>query len=316
MGEFSRVKKVLISGADGQLVADIINTLFTPQNDRFFNVSAFNRQRLDVTHKLALQAEFARHKPDFFIQGASYHVVEEINKNPKEACNVNIASLHYLTELCNEYNCTLINFSTNYVFSGLKPPQDDWADLEHYNELDAAHPVNLYGILKYAGEQVVSTSCEKYYNIRVSGLFGKTGSRAKKGMNFPYIIKKNLELNNRADHHEPVEVVADQIVNVSYTVDLAKVIVEMMKQESEEKYGLYHLVNKGDCTWYEVALQIAEILGYGKDKIKPIETEDFYTNLKRPKDTSLNVSRVEKVFDVEIPTWQDALIRFFKNKVL
>jgi len=316
MGEFSGVKKVLISGADGQLVADIINTLFTPKNNRLFDVTALNRQRLDVTHKIALETEFARYNPDFFIQGASYHVVEEINKNPKEACDVNIASLHYLSELCNKYNCTLINFSTNYVFSGLKPPLEDFRELDHYNELDEAWPVNLYGILKYAGELVVSTSCEKYYNIRVSGLFGKTGSRAKKGMNFPYIIKKNLELNNRADHHEPVDVVADQVVNVSYTLDLAKVVVEMMKQESEEKYGLYHLVNKGDCTWYEVALQIAEILGYGKDKVRPIETEDFYTNLKRPQDTSLNVSKVEKEFGVEIPTWQNALTRFFKNEVL
>ena len=309
------MKKVLISGAAGQLVTDIINTLYTPENGMFFNVMAFNRQRLDVTHKLALETEFARYNPDFFIQGASYHVVEEINKNPKEACDVNIASLHYLSDLCNKYNCTLINFSTNYVFSGVKPPAEDWDELQPYTETDIAHPVNLYGILKYAGEQVASAS-EKHYNIRVSGLFGKTGSRAKNGMNFPYIIKKNLELNNRADHHEPVEVVADQVINVGYTADLARVIVEMMKQESNDKYGLYHLVNKGDCTWYEVAQQIAEILGYGKDKIKPIETADFYTNLKRPKDTSLNVSRVEKVFDVEIPTWQDALIRFFKNEVL
>ena len=309
------MKKVLISGAAGQLVTDIINTLYTPENGMFFNVMAFNRQRLDVTHKLALETEFARYNPDFFIQGASYHVVEEINKNPKEACDVNIASLHYLSDLCNKYNCTLINFSTNYVFSGVKPPAEDWDELQPYTETDIAHPVNLYGILKYAGEQVASAS-EKHYNIRVSGLFGKTGSRAKNGMNFPYIIKKNLELNNRADHHEPVEVVADQVINVGYTADLARVIVEMMKQESNDKYGLYHLVNKGDCTWYEVAQQIAEILGYGKDKIKPIETADFYTNLKRPKDTSLNVHRVEKVFDVEIPTWQDALTRFFKNEVL
>ena len=179
------MKEVLISGADGQLVSDIINTLYTPENDRFFNIKAYNRRRLDVTHKLALEVEFARHNPDFFIQGASYHVVEEINKNPKEACNVNIASLHYLTELCNEYNCTLINFSTNYVFSGIKPMNGDlgdWPGSEHYNENDTPHPVNLYGILKYAGEQVVSSTCEKYYNIRVSGLFGKTGSRAKNGL--------------------------------------------------------------------------------------------------------------------------------------
>ena len=302
------MKTVMVSGADGQLVTAILKTL---QKEGSFHVVAYNRSRLDVTDKLHLETEFKKINPDFFIQRASYHVVEEINKNPKKACDVNIASLHYLSDLCNEYNSTLINFSTNYVFSGFKPPAEDWDELQPYTEMNEAHPVNLYGILKYAGEQVVSTSCEKYYNIRVSGLFGKTGSRAKNGRNFPYIIKDNLEISNK-----PVEVVADQIINVAYTVDLANVIVKMMKQESEEKYGLYHLVNKGDCTWYEVAQQIAEILGYGKDKIKPIETADFYTNLKRPKDTSLNVRRVEKVFDVEIPTWQDALTRFFKNEVL
>ena len=301
------MKTVMVSGADGQLVTDILKTL---QKEGNFHVVAYNRSRLDVTDKLHLETEFKKINPDFFIQGASYHVVEEINQNPKKACDVNIASLHYLSDLCNEYNCTLINFSTNYVFSGIKPTAEDWDELEHYNEIDETHPVNLYGILKHAGEQVVSTSCEKYFNIRVSGLFGKTGSRAKGGKNFPYIIKENLENNGK------VEVVADQIVNVSYTVDLAKVIVEMMKQEVEEKYGLYHLVNKGGCTWYEVAVKIAQVLGYRKDKIKPIETKDFYTNLKRPQDTSLNVCKVENRFGVKISRWEDAIERFFKNEVL
>jgi len=301
------MKTIMVSGADGQLVNDILKAL---QKEGNFHVVAYNRSRLDVTDKLHLETEFKKINPDFFIQGASYHVVEEINQNPKKACDVNIASLHYLSDLCNEYNCTLINFSTNYVFSGIKPLAEDWDELEHYNEIDETHPVNLYGILKHAGEQVVSTSCEKYYNIRVSGLFGKTGSRAKGGKNFPYIIKENLENNGK------VEVVADQIVNVSYTADLAKVIVEMMKQEAEEKYGLYHLVNKGGCTWYEVAVKIAEVLGYGKDKIKPIETKDFYTNLKRPQDTSLNVWKVENRFGVKIPRWEDAIERFFRNEVL
>ena len=304
------MKIVMVSGADGQLVTDIQKTL---QKEGNFHVVAYNRSRLDVTDRLHLETEFKKINPDFFIQGASYHVVEEINQNPKKACDVNIASLHYLSDLCNEYNCTLINFSTNYVFSGTKPPAEDWAELDHYNEMDEPHPVNLYGILKYAGEQVVSTNCNKYYNIRVSGLFGKTGSRAKNGMNFPYIIKKNLELSNKTDHHEPVEVVADQIINVAYTVDLANVIVEMMKQERKDKYGLYHLVNKGDCTWFEVAQEVADILGYGKDKIKPIETKDFYTNLKRPTDTSLNVRKAENKFGVEIPTWEDGLKRFFEE---
>ena len=301
------MKTIMVSGADGQLVTDIIKNL---QIDGGFNVVAYNRKSLDVTDKLHLETEFKKINPDFFIQGASYHVVEEINKNPKKACDVNIASLHYLTNLCNEYDTTLINFSTNYVFSGLKPTA---TTEDHYVETDRPMPVNLYGILKYAGEQVVSTSCKKYYNIRVSGLFGKTGSRAKKGMNFPYIIKQNLVKSIRSDHNQPVEVVADQVVNIGYTVDLAEVIVKMIKNEQESLYGLYHLTNRGDCTWYEVASEIANILGYGSDKVQPITTDDFYTNLKRPKDTSLHISKIEDSFNVTLPHWQDALKRFFKE---
>ena len=90
------MKTVMVSGADGQLVTDILKTL---QKEGNFHVVAYNRSRLDVTDKLHLQTEFRKINPDFFIQGASYHVVEEINKNPKQACDVNIASLHYLSNL-------------------------------------------------------------------------------------------------------------------------------------------------------------------------------------------------------------------------
>ena len=294
----------MVSGSQGQLVTDIIKQL---AYEKSFAISSYDRQRLDVTDKAKLEVEFRKINPDFFIQGASYHVVEEINKNPKEACDVNIASLHYLVDLCNEYDCTLINFSTNYVFSGASPtcgcsPLD-------YTETDIPYPVNLYGILKLAGEQVVSTACEKYYNIRVSGLFGKTGSRAKNGKNFPYIIIEKLEESGSA------EVVSDQIVNVAYTVDLAIAIVAMMKQN--DKFGLYHLVNRGACTWFEVATEINTLLGHPAQSITPIETKDFYTNLKRPQDTSLNVSKVQNKFNIEIPTWQSGIFRFLQeiNKI-
>ena len=298
------MKNVMVSGSRGQLVTDIIKQL---AYEKSFDISSYDRQRLDVTDKAKLEVEFRKINPDFFIQGASYHVVEEINKNPKEACDVNIASLHYLVDLCNEYDCTLINFSTNYVFSGASPTCS--CSPLNYTETDIPYPVNLYGILKLAGEQVVSTACEKYYNIRVSGLFGKTGSRAKNGKNFPYIIIENLEESGSA------EVVSDQIVNVAYTVDLAIAIVAMMKQN--DKFGLYHLVNGGACTWFEVATEINTLLAHPEQFITPIETKDFYTNLKRPQDTSLNASTIQNKFNIEIPTWQSGIFRFLQeiNKI-
>ncbi len=306
------MKKVIVSGAHGQLATDLLEVLNNTENQQFFDVIAYGRERLDVTHKDNLRSKFEEEKPDFFVQLTSYHVVEDINNNPKEAADVNIASLHYLSELCNEFNCTLLNFSTNYVFSGNK--QQRAGDVALYEETDDPHPVNLYGILKYAGEQVVSSSCEKYFNIRVSGLFGKTGSRAKNNMNFPYIMKNKIdELDSKRGR---VEVVSDQVVNVSYTVDLAEVIVQMMYKENSNNYGLYHLVNKGECTWYEVAQECAKVLGHNKKIITAIATEDFYTNLKRPKSTPLSVDKIEKTFDVRIPPWRTAIERFFVNEVM
>ena len=299
------MKRVMVSGSQGQLVTDIIKTLGKEGN---FSVISYDRRGLDVTDRGCLEQEFERIKPDFFIQGASYHVVEEINKNPKEACDVNVASLHYLSNLCCEYNTTLINFSTNYVFSGIKPMNGDWGDWagsEHYNENDSPHPINLYGILKYAGEQVVSSTCKNYYNIRVSGLFGKAGSRAKNGLNFPYIIKNTLEEKSK------VEVVADQVINIGYTVDIAAIVVEMMKKNNN--YGLYNIVNQGECTWYEVAREIATILDFTQECVVPTETKDFYTNLKRPKDTSLNIWKIQNTFGVKVPSWPNALRRFFSE---
>ena len=110
------MKKIVVTGSNGQLAKDIVERL--REFSLSYRVYDFDRKALDVTDKAALEKVFKDNEPDVWIQGASYHVVEEINSNPSLAADVNIASLHYIANLCNEYNTTLINFSTNYVFNG------------------------------------------------------------------------------------------------------------------------------------------------------------------------------------------------------
>ena len=235
------MKKVVITGAKGQLVSDLIEELsFGPNCD--YEIFAFTREEVDVTDAEEVSYTFYDINPDVWIQGASYHVVEEINNNPQLAANINVACLHTISNLCNEYKTTLINFSTNYVFDGREYAPEGFRGLEHCNENDIPNPVNLYGILKYAGEQVVATTCEKYYNIRVSGLFSEQGSRAKDGKCFPSIILNALDESGRAD------VVSDQVVNLTYTPTAAQWIEKMIRKESTDVYGLYHLANRGDVT--------------------------------------------------------------------
>ena len=285
------MKKVVVTGAKGQLVSDLINELSFGEHCEY-EVFPFTREELDVTNVASIEDTFWDIKPDVWVQGASYHVVEEINKNPQLAADINVASLHTISNWCNEYDTTLINFSTNYVFDGREMPLEGFRALEHYNENDTPNPVNLYGILKYAGERVIATTCEKYYNIRVSGLFSKQGSRAKDGKCFPSIILNEL------DEQDRVDVVADQVVNLTYTPTAAKWIEKMIRKENKDVYGLYHLVNRGDVTWFECAQELASLLGRFED-VYPIGSDEFYTDLKRPLYTPMNPTKLEDTFKDE-----------------
>jgi|TARA_R110000744_G_scaffold286339_1_gene397668 dTDP-4-dehydrorhamnose reductase len=298
------MKKVLISGGSGQLVTDIAKVLRISSG---YEVYSFDSREWDITNHETSVRKFEKYQPDIYINGASYHVVEQININPHVATATNVTAIFRLSKLCNKYGTTFVNFSTNYVFDGIPLPPEDFSELEHYNENDKPNPVNLYGITKYAGEMILDTTCEKWYNFRVSGLFGKTGSRAKGGKNFPYIILDNLKKD------KPVKVVNDQIINVTYTVDAANAIESLLSIEKSTPYGHYHLVNKGNCTWFDVAVYIAKINDYNISQVEPITTDDFYTNLKRPVDTALNTFKLEHALQEDLPTWQDALDRFTKE---
>ena len=303
------MKKVVVTGAKGQLVSDLITELSFGSNCDY-EVFAFNREELDVTDEDKLSQTFSDIKPDVWVQGASYHVVEQINKNPKLATNINVASLHTISNLCNTYKTTLINFSTNYVFDGYQMPAEGFRALEHYNESDTPNPVNLYGILKYAGERIVATTCERYYNIRVSGLFSKQGSRAKDGRCFPSIILNELDKSGRAD------VVSDQVINLTYTPTAAKWVEKMIRKESDKVYGLYHLANKGDVTWFEAAQEMASLIGE-YENVYPIDSDEFYTNLKRPLWAPLNPTKLENTFqdnrDDTIPYLREDLEKYLRQ---
>ena len=303
------MKKIIVTGAKGQLVSDVIEELsFGPNCD--YEIFAFTKEELDVTDVENVSYVFDDLNPDVWVQGASYHVVEEINNNPGLAAEINVASLHTISSLCNEYDTTLINFSTNYVFDGHQMPAEGFRALEHYNENDTPNPVNLYGILKYAGERIVATTCERYYNIRVSGLFSEQGSRAKDGRCFPSIILNELDKFGRVD------VVSDQVVNLTYTPTAAKWIEKMIRKESDKVYGLYHLSNKGDVTWLEAAQELASLIGEFEN-VYPIDSDEFYTNLQRPLWAPLNSTKLEDTFQDDredtIPYLREDLEKYLKQ---
>jgi dTDP-4-dehydrorhamnose reductase len=300
------MKKVLISGAKGQLVTDIIKLI---DRNPEYDVYAYDREGWSVRdHDRSIEL-FDGLKPDVYINGASYHVVNDIVKNPDLAAQVNIASLHILSNLCNDYNCKMVNFSTNYVFDNSKNTNTPTScHLHGFSEMVTPLPCNIYGIMKYAGEQIVEQTCNDWLNIRVAGLFGKSGSRAKNGDHFIYMVLRQIAAG------EKLTIVNDQYMNIGYTVDLAKAVMNCINGKSiYPNDGLYHIANEGIITWYELAKFICDIKGY--DNIEPVSSDDFFSNIKRPMRTGLICSKYNNSVELidKLPNWQSGVVRFLKE---
>lgn len=297
----------IMSGSQGQLLSDIISIY---RDKKEYSYIPCNRKQLDVVEFSSLAKLFKTHNPEIFIQGASSHNVEDLENDSKNAVITNIASLHELSKLCNEYDCTLINFSTNYVFGGKLGRE--------YETNFNPDPVNFYGITKAAGEAVLANYCNKYLNFRVAGLFGRTGSRAKNGNNFIFTVLNKLEKDGS------IEVVDDQYCNVTYTKEAASIIykiIEVITKDSSILDNLkdgnynFHLTNYGTVTWYEVAKFVAILKGYSSKSVIPISTESFYSNINRPAYTQITNSDFKSLFNIDetMSNWQEGVIKFLRD---
>jgi dTDP-4-dehydrorhamnose reductase len=196
---------------------------------------------------------------------AAYNFVDRAESEPEAAFAVNAWGLRELARICRDLDCTLVTFSTDYVF-GL-----DQARRTPYREDEAPGPVSLYGLSKLAGEYLVRAVCPKHLVIRTCGLYGVWGSGGKGG-NF---VETMLRLGAQG---KPVRVVNDQICTPSYTADVAAATVALI---GRGRYGLYHLTNAGCCSWYELASGIFETAGT-KAEVIPITSQEYAAAARRP----------------------------------
>ena len=279
--------KVALIGANGQLGSDLKKTL--PSNIKLFPLT---RKELDVTLESNIKTVLEKLKPNLVINTSAYVKVDKAEEEPDEAFKVNSIGIKYLVETCKELNITLVHISTDYVFDGKKLNIK-----EPYYEDDIPNPLNIYGISKLAGEIIIKNYLDKFYIIRVASLFGKAGASGKEG-NFVYTIL------NKAKKGEPIKVVNDIFMSPTYTYDAAKEIWRIILEE--KFYGIYHVTNKGFCSWYEFAVKILEIANIRAD-IKPISHTELKMKAKRPLWSPLGSKK-----GIELPPWQEALERFIK----
>lgn len=300
--------KVFVTGVGGQLGHDVMNELhkrgyegigsdIAPQYSGAQDGSAVTTMpyiRLDITDAAAVSRVLDEIKPDAVVHCAAWTAVDaaEDAENQPKVRAINAEGTANIAEVCKELDCKMVYISTDYVFNGQgeRPWQPDCKDYA---------PLNFYGQTKLEGELAVSSRLEKYFIVRIAWVFGLNGK------NF---IKTMLKLG---ETHDTLRVVNDQIGTPTYTLDLSRLLVDMIETD---KYGYYHATNEGGyISWYDFACAIFKTAGMNVT-VQPVTTAEYgESKAKRPFNSRLDKSKLTDNGFQPLPTWQDALERYMEN---
>lgn len=276
--------RYLITGSEGQLGYDIIRELkLRGVNDK--DIIAPTLNEMDITNSDQVENVILASKPDVIFHCAAWTNVEAAEENEDLVYKVNVEGTKNIVDMAREVGAKVIYISTDYVFDGEKDGI--------YDVKDKPNPISVYGKTKFLGE-VHTLDYSKSFVVRISWVFGVNGN------NF---VKKMLEL---VQTRSELKVVADQIGSPTYTVDLAKLLVDMA---NTEKYGIYHATNSGYCSWAEFAKYIFESNGLDINVIEA-KTSDYPTKAKRPSNSKLDKQvLIDRGFYL-LPDWKDAIDRY------
>lgn len=278
--------RILLIGADGQLGSDLGTALDARPAVELHRATHAD---LEITQRASVEAAFAAHAPDLVINTAAYNRVDACEDDPSPALQVNAAGPHLLAQACQRTGARLLHVSTDYVFSG--ESREPWA------ERDCPQPVNVYGVSKLAGELAVRAACPASYVVRVCGLFGMAGSRAKGG-NFVQTMLR-LQAEGR-----PMRVVDDQILAPTFTGELAPKLVELLL--ADPPFGVYHLTAAGQCSWYTFARAVMDFAGLDAD-LQPQSSQQLTGRARRPAYSVLANDAIRVLGLAPLRPWQDGL---------
>ena len=284
--------RVLITGSKGQLGSEIKDLASDYEN---LECIFTDLTELDICDKEALNTFIINQHINTVINCAAYTKVDQAERNPKTAKQLNAKVVLNLVNALEKVNGKLVHISTDYVFDGNHTCP--------YKESDPVNPISVYGETKRAGELVVFNSSIDAIVIRTSWLYSAYSN------NF---VKLMLRLGNEK---ESLKVVFDQKGTPTYAKDLAKICLDILSDENStnisKKGSLYHYSNEGVASWYDFAANIMKISNIDC-KVIPIETKDYPTQAKRPLYSVLDKSKIKSDFKITIPHWKDSLANCIK----
>ncbi len=299
--------KILVTGVGGQLGHDVMNELAARGYDAIGSdialqysgvadespVTRMPYMQMDITDAQRVANVLGDVKPDVVMHCAAWTAVDlaEEEKNRDRVRAINAEGTRYIAEQCRKLGCKLMYISTDYVFDGQgsTPWQPDCTSYA---------PLNVYGQTKLEGELAVRECVEKFFIVRIAWVFGVSGN------NF---IKTMIRLGQT---HDALRVVCDQIGTPTYTLDLARLLVDMIETE---KYGCYHATNEGGyISWADFAREIFKQAAMPVQVI-PVTTKEYgLSKAARPYNSRLCKDKLMENGFIPLPDWKDALSRYLK----
>ena len=305
---------ILLIGTNGQVGRELNNML-----PRIGEVTALDRQRLDLTQPEEIRRAIRTFHPAFIVNAAAYTAVDKAESEETVARAINAEAPGVMAEEAKKIGAALIHYSTDYVFDGSKTTP--------YVEDDPPNPKNVYGRTKLEGERAIQASGARHLIFRTAWVY------ATEGRNFLLTI---LRL---ATQREEIKIVRDQIGAPTLNSEIARATTNILAQISGTEGGLrslpdaggiYHMTAGGETSWYDFTNAILEeaaktpaaapwfaaatsSLPFITRRVIPITTDEYPTPARRPAYSVLSNARLNRTFSLQLPDWRKQLHSVFAN---
>ncbi len=290
--------RILLIGSKGQLGSELNISLRS-----YGDIIDSDRSKLDLENQEQIGLYVEQINPTIIINASAYTNVEEAEDNEILASKINFKAVSILAQISKKLDILLIHFSTDYVFDGTKK--------EPYLEEDVPCPINMYGKTKLEGEKAIQESGCKYYIFRVSWLIGKYGNNFAKKIIYFAKKKENLKVINDQRGVPTSPRLISEVMNH---------LIKSYETNFRWDFGIYNLNPRGEASWFIIAKFIIKYINEMDNKnsflvksVNPVLTNDFKTKAKRPLNSLLDNSKLEKVLGYQLNNWKTYLIYDLKE---
>lgn len=277
---------IVVTGANG-LLGSIVCKVFKAAGH---TVTGIDIEHADISRGDEIIPLMTSLAPHLVIHCAALTNLDVCEAEPDKAYLVNTVGTRNIAQACTLCNAELLYISTDYVFGkNATRPLLEW---------DAPDPLNEYARSKYAGEEYVRMLSQRFYIVRIAGLFGMGGK------NF---IDTILKL---ARERASVTVIDDQVSNKTYAPDLADALLALT---TKHQYGIYHIANEGACSWYQFAVEAVTQSGLDPAVLKPISAATYGGVIARPAYSVFNMIAYRSLVGHSLPHYSQALTTFLNT---